>query len=413
MTERLKDDPVTILRRAFPGMDPPDLQELANVALFQSYPDDTVLCREGAMEDNTLYVVVNGQVEVSKQFDKETEGVLHVLGPGDFFGEMALVLGSARTATVKARGPIRVLEIHQEDFQRVLERSAPLAIRLVLRVTDRLRDADEKRISELRSKNIELAQAYSVLERLDKNKSDFIGVAGHELRTPLTVITGYANMLKSNPLLEESEQTLELADGIISGINRMHGIVNSLLDIAKIDSQTLDVRQVPVSIAILIKNVHARFEEDLEERDLTFETVNLSSLPFVMGSSDLLFKAFFHLIANAIKYTPDGGRITVSGQVVTGDHGKEFVEVVVADTGIGIDLEDHELIFEKFYQTGELALHSSGVTKFKGGGPGLGLAIAKGAVVAHDGEIWVESKGHDEQQLPGSRFYVRLPLEPH
>lgn len=411
MSEALVDEAVTMLGKAFPGMDPPDSQELASVAIFQSYPDGAILCREGAVEDNTLYVIVKGQVEVTKQFDEETEGVLHVLGPGDFFGEMALVLGSARTATVKARGDIRVLEIHQEDFQRILERSAALAIRLVLRVTDRLRDADEKRISELRSKNVELARAYAVLERLDKNKSDFIGVAGHELRTPLTVITGYANILKTNPTLAQSPQLSELTGGIITGITRMHTIVNSLLDIAKIDSQRLDVRQVPVSIAILIKNVHSRFEEVLVERSLTFETVNLSSLPFVMGSSDLLFKTFFHLVGNAIKYTPDGGHITVSGQVIT-DNGKEFVEVVVSDTGIGIDLEDHELIFEKFYQTGELALHSSGITKFKGGGPGLGLSIAKGAVLAHDGDIWVESKGHDEERLPGSRFYVRLPLEP-
>jgi signal transduction histidine kinase len=86
------------------------------------------------------------------------------------------------------------------------------------------------------------------------------------------------------------------------------------------------------------------------------------------------------------------------------------VEIVVSDTGIGIDPRYHELIFVKFYQTGELALHSTGKTKFKGGGPGLGLAIARGVVEAHQGRIWVESSGHDEENCPGSKFTVVLPV---
>ena len=87
------------------------------------------------------------------------------------------------------------------------------------------------------------------------------------------------------------------------------------------------------------------------------------------------------------------------------------VEVVVRDSGIGIDPDHQELIFEKFYQTGQVALHSSGLTKFVGRGPGLGLAIAKGIVEAHNGRIWAVSSGRDEQKLPGSSFYVRLPLQ--
>lgn len=84
--------------------------------------------------------------------------------------------------------------------------------------------------------------------------------------------------------------------------------------------------------------------------------------------------------------------------------------MVVSDTGIGIDPRYQDLIFTKFYQTGEVALHSSGKTKFKGGGPGLGLAIARGIVQAHGGQIWVESPGYDEVKCPGSHFHVALPL---
>jgi signal transduction histidine kinase len=125
----------------------------------------------------------------------------------------------------------------------------------------------------------------------------------------------------------------------------------------------------------------------------------------------LLVKVFYHLIANAVKYTPDGGKVTISGRVTPAFNGQlEGIEVRIQDTGIGIDPKFQELIFEKFYQTGSVALHSSGTTKFKGGGPGLGLPIARGIVLAHGGRIWVESSGHDDEKLPGSIFYVWLPI---
>lgn len=98
---------------------------------------------------------------------------------------------------------------------------------------------------------------------------------------------------------------------------------------------------------------------------------------------------------------------TVTGRVQAAEG---TAEIMVSDTGVGIAHTHHELIFEKFFQTGEVALHSSGFTKFKGGGPGLGLAIAKGIVLAHEGEIWVESPGHNETTCPGSDFFIRLPL---
>ena len=111
-----------------------------------------------------------------------------------------------------------------------------------------------------------------------------------------------------------------------------------------------------------------------------------------------------------MKYTPDGGEIVVNGRYHSLPNEPDAVEIAIQDTGIGIPPDQLDLIFEKFYQTGELLLHSSGETKFMGGGPGLGLAIAKGIVQAHNGRVWAESRGRDEEALPGSTFYVRIPL---
>jgi signal transduction histidine kinase len=403
-------DPIELLRPAFPGMEETDLAELASAAVLRSYPPDTVLCREGEYGD-IFFLIVEGRACVSKYLDEENpRRILHWLQPGDFFGEIALVQGDFRTATVDTDGPITVLEIEREALVRVLYRSVPMALRMINRVTSRLRDADQTAIADLRKKNEELRRAYHNLERLDQAKADFISIVGHELRTPLTVISGYANMIGSAQVVREDEGLRMFYDGIMASIKRLESIINSILDVSRIDVAALDVRTAPVSIVVLINEIEADFRRALDERHLDFRTEGLSKLPFTAADSDLLYKAFYHLIVNAIKYTPDGGKITVSGRVIQSQEEQDVIEIVIADTGVGIDKEHHELIFDKFYQTGQVMLHSSGVTKFKGGGPGLGLAIARGAITAHKGEIWVKSPGHDEERLPGSSFYVRLPL---
>jgi signal transduction histidine kinase len=230
------------------------------------------------------------------------------------------------------------------------------------------------------------------------------------LRTPLTPIKGYAQMLKALPTVAGDVYSNTLVDGIMTSADRLQEIVNSMLDVSKIDSQTLRVVPEPLALATVIQRVHKEFKQALSERKLTLTVGGLDDLPKVQADPDLLFKVFYHLVVNSIKYTPDGGSISVAGQVVSSD-AKSMVELVVGDTGIGIDPTHHKLIFEKFYQTGEVSFHSSGRTKFRGGGPGLGLAIARGIVLAHGGQIWAESEGYDETRCPGSRFYVRLPLK--
>jgi signal transduction histidine kinase len=147
----------------------------------------------------------------------------------------------------------------------------------------------------------------------------------------------------------------------------------------------------------------------LEERNLEISFEDLDDLPLVPADPDLLQKVFHHLIMNAIKFTPDGGSIFVSGKYLNGNE-PPMVQIAIRDTGIGIDPSLHQLIFEKFNKTGDVLLHSSGKTKFKGGGPGLGLAIARGIVEAHNGRIWVESREYNESTNPGSTFFVSLPV---
>lgn len=268
----------------------------------------------------------------------------------------------------------------------------------------------ERRVQE---RTEELRRAYAQLEQLDRTKSNFISVTSHELRTPLTVLSGYSQIMSSDPTVRSNEYLRKLAEGIESGARRMHEIVNAMLDVVKIDSRELKLSPEPLSLALMIKDVKGRYETALQERKLTLIQEGLSDLPPVEADPEALFKVFYNLFSNAIKYTPDGGTITVSGRIYDAAPEKYpdgAVEIVVSDTGIGIDPSAQELIFTKFYQTGEVSTHSSGTTKFKGGGPGLGLAIVRGIVLAHQGKLWVESPGHDEVKCPGSKFHLVLPV---
>lgn len=259
----------------------------------------------------------------------------------------------------------------------------------------------------------ELQSAYDKLHKLDRAKSDFIDIASHELRTPLTVIQGYCQMLSEEPPILSNEQYMRLTDGILSGTRRLNEIIESMLDVAKIDNRVLDLYPTPVPIASLVHFVIESLRPALKERQINL-TIDLQALPPIEADVDALRKVFYHLIVNAIKFTPDGGSIQVNGRVL---HPREYnlpgnyIEVEVSDTGIGIDPNIQELIFTKFYQTGQVAVHSSGKTKFKGGGPGLGLAIARGIIELHGGRIWVVSEGYDETTCPGSHFHVVLPIK--
>jgi signal transduction histidine kinase len=258
-----------------------------------------------------------------------------------------------------------------------------------------------------------MEEAHTKLERIDRTKSDFISIASHELRTPLTVLGGYSQMLLDDPSFSENAYYQKIVSGIHDGTTRLHEIVDSMLEVAKIDTRALELKSEPVEISDVLEKVCRGFNKVLAERNLTLELEPLGDLPAVYGDVEALRKVFYHLIINAIKYTPDNGSITITGNALS--EGEDVfpqggVEIIVSDTGIGIDPRFKDLIFAKFYQTGELSLHSSGKTKFKGGGPGLGLAIVRGIVQGHGGKVWVESPGYDEESNPGSQFHVILPV---
>ena len=271
-----------------------------------------------------------------------------------------------------------------------------------------LANAFDEMTERLLQRTLELEKANRVLEQLDRAKVKFIQISAHELRTPLTLILGYAQLLKLKTQ-DDAEYSAHVAR-IIEGTRGMTEIVNNMLDVSRIDNQTLNLSPTTLYIKSLVEPVLSKIKPVCEERQIDVCAEELKDLPPISADPDLLQKVFYHIVTNAVKYTPDGGKIQISGRVIEESDGHKQIEIATRDTGIGIDPQYQELIFQKFFQTGEVLLHSSGKTKFKGGGPGLGLAIAKGIIEAHHGRMWVESPGYDETMNPGSTFYVQLPL---
>jgi signal transduction histidine kinase len=264
--------------------------------------------------------------------------------------------------------------------------------------------------TELRQAYRDLDRANRDLERLDQTKSDFISIASHELRTPLTAIIGYTEMLIEDHTLPPTVH--QMLKGISRGTKRLHEIMDSMFDIAQIDTRTLQLHLVPVDTAELVKEVSQHLQNTFRERNQTL-TISIPVLPLVKADPHLLKKMFQHLLTNAIKFTPNQGKITIAARSLPHQNAElpyGGIEYVVSDTGVGVDPASRDIIFSKFYQPGELSKHSTSKTRFKGSGAGLGLALSKGIVEAHGGRIWVESTGYDEVNFPGSRFHVVLPL---
>ena len=272
-------------------------------------------------------------------------------------------------------------------------------------------------VEDLRRLNAEITQLNEDLKRtnerltiLDRTKSDFISIASHELKTPLTHIRGYTEIL-----MEMSEgdtispaSVRQMTEAIIKGAKRLQEVVDAMLDVSLIEAEAFTIHPIPISLGYVLDKVIGGLEAAFKERRQMITTAGLETLPDVIADGTRLHQAFRNILLNSIKFTPDGGRIDVRARVIS--DGRE-VEIAFADTGIGIDPEHQELIFEKFYRVGDLNLHSSGQIKFKGAGPGLGLPIAKGIIEAHGGRIWVESAGYNEETCPGSTFYVVLPVD--
>jgi two-component system sensor histidine kinase GlrK len=252
-----------------------------------------------------------------------------------------------------------------------------------------LRISSPPEISELSIAFNSMCEKLSVVDRL---KSDFFSSMSHELRTPLTSIKEGTSLLLEGVAGTITDKQRRLLNILAEESNRLIGLVSSLLDLSKMEAGMTPYSFEPTRLVPLIKKVVEEIGPIAEARKIGVETELDPGLPLLRLDGERMLQALRNIIGNAMKFTPNDGRVSISAQLI--DHG---VKVSVADTGPGIPAKDLGMIFEKFQQA---PLPGSYPTT----GTGLGLAIVKHIITSHGGKIWVES-----EPGKGSLFTFVLP----
>jgi two-component system sensor histidine kinase ChiS len=250
------------------------------------------------------------------------------------------------------------------------------------------RDGTARRIEELE-------MSLRELRNLDVAKSQFLANVSHELRTPLTAIVTYGEVLRDGLLGEVNPRQQEAIQSVIGSSRQLLGMIEEILTYARTSARAIELRPTAFDIAEVISDVHQMSASLMRKKRLHFQMELSPEHASVMADRDKVLHVLGNLVGNAIEFTPQDGRIRVETHRSSRD--PSWIEVVVSDTGIGIDAQYHEMIFREFAQ-----VDSSRARRHHG--TGLGLAIARNFIQLHGGEIWVES-----ELGKGSRFFFTLP----
>ncbi len=266
----------------------------------------------------------------------------------------------------------------------------------------RLRQELTQRLNDLRllkrdldRRNLDLAAANSELRLMSDIKSSFVSVAAHELRTPLTAIYGYLELLMDDVIGELSPEQREYLGTMQTSTERMLSTISNLLDVIRIDSDRVELVLQPVDFTEVLENVVVRFEPQILAKQQTLNLQVADDLPEALCDPVRAEQVVGHLLSNASKYSPPGGEITISVDLLPeGD----YLHVAVADAGEGIASEDRQRIFTRFYRSRQ-------ATKEGKAGVGLGLYIVRSIVELHGGQVWYES-----EPGRGSVFHATFPV---
>jgi signal transduction histidine kinase len=366
--------PSRIIPRAFPGIRPDEIEELIANSQVHSYAPGAILCRENEVEDR-FYMILEGEVEVTKNINNSEVRLLKTLAPGDFFGEMALIHNAPRAATVTAKTELTTLELDKSAFDRVLQKSTSIAMAMVSEISNRLRQNDQLAVDDLRMRASELAEAYQKLAEQELARREFLTNIAHELRNPLMVASGNLQILQKGIL--KGEQLAAGIDTVTRNVQQIVTLVNDILFLQEMELvlpefQAVDMNEVAYAVI-------GKYAASAQDHGVSLHLTPSPSLPPVWGDPKSLERAVMALVDNAIKFSPQGGDVKIN---LRGNDGKVFVSV--EDQGIGIKKENLPRIFDRFYH-----LERSGDDLFSG--IGLGLAITRQVIEQHQGSLDVVS----------------------
>jgi signal transduction histidine kinase len=378
--------PSEIIHRAFPGISQLEVDELVLHANVKNFAPDEVLCREGA-DETKFYILLDGTVDITKMINNVEQRHLKVLHAGSFFGEMALIHNAPRAANAIAASHVTVLEIDKEDFDRVLQHSTSVALAMVREISSRLRGNDEMAIEDLRMRASELAQAYQKLAEEELTRREFLSNIAHELRTPLMAAGGFLQLMQKGVIAPDKMPGA--IETVMRNIHHITTLVNDILFMQEMD--LILPKFQAVDMVLIAEDVAKKYEDTAAAGVVTIGVNAEPDLPNVSGDPKSLERALMALMDNAVKFSPNGGHVSIN---VREDENDIVVDVV--DQGIGIEPAKVSRIFDRFY-------HVDHNDEDLFGGIGLGLSITNQIIKQHNGTLAVNSKPGN-----GSTFTMRL-----
>jgi signal transduction histidine kinase len=368
----------------------------------EHHPANTVIFRE-EMPGEVLYIIWSGRVAIVKDLEGETPILLAYGEPGEILGEMSLLENGSHSASVVAVKDTHLLRLSRTDLQGLVSEQSPIGIEILgalgKTVSGRLRAANKVRISiahaesRLARRVQQLATETERMAELERLRQETTDLIVHDIRSPLNCIEASLQLLQlilPEDVLVSCAKIIDLALGSCKDILKL---VDSMLEVARMESDGLVLDLQPISLLPLITDAVNRLRPRAEQYNITLELDAPAELPSIQGNAGKLERVLSNLLDNALKYTPEGGLITVAVRPVNGQ-----VEVRVTDTGPGIPPEHRERIFDRFARVpGSEGRHE---------GLGLGLAFCRSVIEAHGGRIWVESEVGQ-----GSTFAFTIPVE--
>ena len=346
--------------------------------------------REITQEKETLQTVLRGMSDGVMVVDREGKIVLINRVLEDLFHGASTAIGKT---PVEA---LRNAEL-QDGFTQVLDKGETFNTELSVAThkVDKIFDVTVVRLAPQYRTEGAVAVFHDITDfkRIEKVRRDFVANVSHELRTPLTSIKGYAETL-CDAEIEDVSTARSFAQIILKHANRLSSIVEDLLSLTKLESRSAVLMKKEINLHDVLDASILVVKPTAETKGITIETESIPEKIMVWADRGQLSQALVNLLDNAVKYTPQGGAVTVSAT----DEGEE-IHVTVKDTGIGIPREDLDRIFERFYRVDKNRSREMG-------GTGLGLSIVKHIIKGHGGRVWVQSELEE-----GSAFSFSLPKE--
>lgn len=362
----------------------PIMSQLSGVILFVTFIALILSAGIGILLATSISNPLGHMVKIIRDLEKGNLRVQSNLLSNDEIGVLAESFDKMALQLEKNRTEL-------EDLNRNLEFRVAEKTDNLTRAYERLQLSNRN----LAVANRELEEVNKKLKEIDKVKSDFISIVSHELRTPLTSIKAFTELIQMKPKMAPEKRDKLL--GIInSETDRLARLITDILDLTKIEAGKLSWHITRVSLNDIVQTSVASLQSLADNKSLQVKANIPDSLPLLFGDRDRLIQVITNILSNAIKFTPQRGRITVAARME--NESAPRVVVSVTDSGIGIPPGDLELIFEKFRRSGDILTNNNQ-------GTGLGLAITRQIVEYHGGTIWAESALGQ-----GSTFTFTLPL---